>query len=57
LDKLSKDSTQEKVGDVIEDLVRAALLAVTRGKSTALEPIVDQISPVVQRAIKSAVTQ
>jgi len=39
--KLSKESTQENVGDVIEDLVRAALLAATRGRSAALEPIVD----------------
>jgi len=56
LDKLNKDSTQEHVGDVIEDVVRAALLAVTKGKSSALEPIVDQISPAVQRAIRHAVS-
>lgn len=56
MDKLNKDSTQEHVGDVIEDVVRAALLAVTKGKSSALEPIVDQISPAVQRAIRHAVS-
>lgn len=54
LDALKKDSTQEKVGDVIEEIVRASLMAVTKGKSAALEPVVDMISPAVQKAIHQA---
>lgn len=51
LNEISKPSSQQKIGDTIEDLIRGALLFASEGASVALEPIVDQISPAVQRAI------
>lgn len=54
LDTIKRGATQEKIGDVIEDIVRASLMAVTKGKSAALEPVVDMISPAVQKAIRQA---